>query len=173
MNTTAFRAFVIIVTALSWVAVLIWLAGLALWLLATIAGGGSVSEEEINRVTSPDGAVDAMVLERNGGATVDYAYDVHLVPAGATVEEGADPAARLYGLTRGTASPGPYGLAVRWEDNEQVSVDYLEARSIIIEPTEPVMVEGRSITVTLHAGVTGGPRLPITTTPGPTPTPTG
>jgi hypothetical protein len=45
--------------------------------------------EEIGRVKSPDGVVDAVLVRGNGGATTSFTYSVFLVPAGTSFNETA------------------------------------------------------------------------------------
>ena len=47
-------------------------------------------QEEFSRQTSPDGILDAVVIQRNPGAFSSYLYDLYLVPKGRNV--GEDPA---------------------------------------------------------------------------------
>ena len=47
-----------------------------------------VSREEINRITSPDGKVDAILVETDAGATTSYGYNVYIVPKGGNFEVG-------------------------------------------------------------------------------------
>ena len=37
---------------------------------------GIASEDEVARVTSPDGRVEAVLIETNGGATTSFGYKV-------------------------------------------------------------------------------------------------
>jgi hypothetical protein len=57
---------------------------LATGLLAVVVAmlaGCAPSQQELWRLTSPDGRVDAVFVEVNGGATVDFAYNLFIVPA--------------------------------------------------------------------------------------------
>src|SRR5271169_4122620 len=42
--------------------------------------------KEFSRQTSPDGVLDAVVMQDNPGAFSSYLYDLHLVPKGAKAE---------------------------------------------------------------------------------------
>lgn len=44
--------------------------------------------EEIQRLRSPDGKVDAVLVRCNGGATTSYSYRLSLVPPGGKNEDG-------------------------------------------------------------------------------------
>lgn len=43
------------------------------------------SFDEVSRVTSPSGKVDAVLVERNGGATTSFSYEVFVVPKAKSV----------------------------------------------------------------------------------------
>jgi hypothetical protein len=47
--------------------------------LALLAGCSLVSRDEVARVASPDGRVEAVLIETNGGATTSFGYEVHVV----------------------------------------------------------------------------------------------
>ena len=53
---------------------------------------GEWSYSEIRRVKAPDGVVDAVLVEGNGGATTSFSYSVFLVPSGTTF----DPSQRVF-----------------------------------------------------------------------------
>src|SRR5215475_9506392 len=55
-----------------------------------------LSFDEVSRITSPSGKVDAVLVERNGGATTSFSYDVFVVPKGKSVARGSE-IAYLYG----------------------------------------------------------------------------
>jgi hypothetical protein len=66
------------------------LALIALALLVNTACGniaGELHYEEIERVKSPDGVVDAIIVRGNGGATTSYNYSVFIVPSGVAFDE--------------------------------------------------------------------------------------
>ncbi len=60
---------------------------LALAFLAFMLGACDVDIEEVYRVTSPDGIVDAVMIRKNAGATVPFVYEVHVVPKGEKTKE--------------------------------------------------------------------------------------
>lgn len=47
-----------------------------------------VAQREVSRLTSPDNKVDAVLVERNVGATTSYSYHVYIVPKGTKVKRG-------------------------------------------------------------------------------------
>jgi len=129
---------------------------LALAALLALSGCGddSVSRVEVARVAAPDGKTDAVVIEVNGGATADFAYDIFVLPHGAAVD--GEAALRLYGATRNAHA---YGVNLRWASPAQLRVEYLEARRILQEPRTvtvagtPVQVEAVAVEMLLMATV--------------------
>ncbi len=51
--------------------------------MLTVIVQSSVGEEEFSRKTSPDGVLDAVVMQYNPGAFSSYIYYLYLVPKGA------------------------------------------------------------------------------------------
>ena len=58
----------------------------AIALLASTYGCGA-SDEEVKRIPSPDGVVEAVIVLVHGGATVALFHDVYIVPKGARTQE--------------------------------------------------------------------------------------
>lgn len=110
--------------------------------------GNAVGRDEVARVTSPDGALDAVLIETNGGATTSFGYDVEVVPHAAKAD--AATAATLYGATRNAQA---YGANLRWVGTRELSVEYLQARWT--HQKESVATVGNErVAVVLHPGVT-------------------
>ena len=76
-----------------------------------LAGCGS-GAREVLRQRSPDGKIDAMLLERLHGDTVDY--EVRAEPVDAADGQGGT-LLTWTGITRGVVCPRPYAL--RWTTN--------------------------------------------------------
>ena len=108
--------------------------------------GCFVSKAEVARVPSPDGALEAVVTEVDGGATTSYAYVVSLGPAG---QRGTSRIAYLDGAARSARS---WGVNVRWPTNEAVEIEYLTARETELERST-IAIGGRTIRVTLRSGI--------------------
>src|SRR5690349_17819073 len=85
--------------------------------------GGCVTSDEVARVPAPAGQVEAVVLERNGGATTSFGYEVYVVPRGRRPRAGAL-VADFYGATR---SGSAYGVNPRWGPGPQLTLEYLTA----------------------------------------------
>ena len=108
---------------------------------------GLVSRDEVARVSSPDGRIEAILIETNGGATVSFGYEIWLREK----DRGSgELVARLYGAGRNESA---YGANLRWTDDRQLSVEYLEARQETLEKPR-VTVGGREIHVALKSHVT-------------------
>jgi hypothetical protein len=93
---------------------------------------------------SPDGRVDAVLIETNGGATTSFGYGVHLVPTGeASV---GNEVASLYGATRSACA---YGVNLRWAGASRLIVEYQQAQQAKAADAE---LERKKIVVQLKAG---------------------
>lgn len=109
---------------------------------------GDVGRDEVARATSPDGLIDAVLVETNGGATTAFGYEVHIVPRGAEPSETSQ-AAFLYAAARGE---GAGGANLRWSTPTSLSIEYLSARSVeLMKPS--AVVDDHAITVELVAGI--------------------
>jgi len=107
---------------------------------------GCESRDEVLRVTSPDGRVDALVFEENCGVPCSFAYEVELVAKG---DRGGEEAALLEGAVRGQNA---WGVNLNWIDSNKLSVEYLRAENAkLLKQT--VRIGGRNVTVSLHSGV--------------------
>jgi len=124
------------------------------WLLftaATLAACGAPqrgADVEVARVTSPDGAVDAVLTERNPGATASFVYRIHLVAHGDAWDDGLV-AVELYGATRNASA---YGVDLRWRDAGTLEASYLQARSVDVR-RRSFDVDGHAIAIALREGV--------------------
>jgi len=109
---------------------------------------GCPSFDEVARSTSPDGQVDAVLVEVNGGATTSFGYRIHVLPKGKAPSDESE-AASLYGAAR---SESAYGANLHWRSGSALVVEYLTARSAELKhPT--TSVGGEEITVELVAGI--------------------
>ncbi len=88
-------------------------------------------------------------MEDNGGATTSFGYTVLVAPVGSSHSRGTRVAA-FYGATR---SERAYGVNARWVSDEVLQIEYLKAQSAGVEPRGSFTVNGRSISVSLQAGV--------------------
>jgi len=63
---------------------------LILLLAVTLQSCDYAGQEEIERITSPDSMIDAVVIRTSAGATTSYGYMVHIVPAGGETRKGRE-----------------------------------------------------------------------------------
>ena len=106
------------------------------------------SRDEVARTRSPDGVIDAIVVETNGGATTSFGYEIDLARAGGGLLS-ARRVAFLYGAGR---SANAYGVNLRWMGPDALAVEYLDAKSANLE-VPLVSIAGRSISVALAQGI--------------------
>jgi len=114
--------------------------------LTLLTGCGFVSRDEVARVPCPDRRVEAVLIETNGGATTSFGYEVYVVAKGRPPN---DQVAWLYGAGR---NENVYGANLKWTDDHELVIEYLEARDQRLERAS-VSVEGRVIKVSLRSGV--------------------
>jgi len=105
------------------------------------------SKDEVARVASPDGKLEAVLVETNGGATTSFGYGVHVVERAGKPDDSA--AAFLYGAVR---SESAYGANLRWEKSDRVTVEFLNAKSSKLE-VPSVSVGGRMVSIAIRPGV--------------------
>ena len=128
-------------------------SALILSALATV-GCFSISDtsfDEVSRVSSPAGKMDAILVETNGGATTSFGYYVFVVPPGVKLTKRDEKyiVARLYGAIR---NQGAYGANLRWSVKERLQIEYLRSKAAeVIEPT--VNYDGVDVAVELRGGV--------------------
>jgi hypothetical protein len=117
-------------------------------LLCCFATGclASNSKDEVAAVASPDGVVEALVIETNGGATTSFGYEIDLREKGRRHSERV---AYIYGAVR---NENAYGVNAKWMSNRELRLQYLTAKSETLEK-ERVTIAGREITIALQTGV--------------------
>jgi hypothetical protein len=107
---------------------------------------GCSSRDEVSRVTSPDGRVDALVFETNCGVPCSFGYEVEL---GAKGSRRGEQVVSLDGAIRNGQA---WGINLKWLGPDKLSVEYLRAEDArLLKPT--VAVADRDITVSLLSGV--------------------
>jgi len=109
---------------------------------------GCVSRDEVARVRSPGGDIDALVVERNGGATTGFVYEVHLVPAGGKRGLTTEVAVLQEAIRNDRAG----GVNARWRSPDLLAVEFLTARRSDLSNAH-VRVASREVTVYLCPGV--------------------
>lgn len=129
-------------TAALLVALTLTLAG-----CGTLAGETAEVGEEVTRIVSPDGEIDAVLTESNSGATASFVYDIHILPHG----QPATPESRNAELSGATRSKTAYGVTLSWSDADTVLGEYLTA-DVVDQASPTTSVEGKEITVVLRDG---------------------
>jgi hypothetical protein len=121
---------------------------LAFALIAVALSCSVVSHDEVARVTSPNGALDAILIETNGGATTSFGYLVYVAPKGASAAD-TSKVASLYGATR---SDQAYGVNLIWRSPEDLALEYLSAYSADLLQ-ESISIENHSVRIALVSGI--------------------
>ena len=140
--------------SLKWI---LWIVGTlatlfigAVLLLAWLSSGlvGEPSKDEVARVVSPTGKVDAVLFETNGGATTSFGYEIYVAEHGA--QPAGAPAIFLYGAVRNRHA---YGANLKWTSPDSVAVEFLSAESTKIKQ-QTQSIGTQVIYFTVHEGVT-------------------
>ena len=118
-----------------------------LLIVRALADSSDVSEDEVARARSPDGRLEAVLVERNAGATTSFGYVVHVVPVGDT--PGTHEVAFVYGAVRNTSA---YGVNLRWLSSHQLRIEYWNAKSSELKQPK-VVAGGHTVIVSLAPGV--------------------
>ena len=122
-------------------------AGAVLMLLV-----GCTGRHEVSRVSSPDGALDAVLLESSSGAAPSADYSIYVVKHGAPL--GRSPAVMyVHATPRGDASDA---VAPRWADDNSLAVDYQVAGTVTV-PRREIRLENRSVRITPRPGALDPP----------------
>jgi hypothetical protein len=125
-------------------------SAVAVVLAAGLVAAGCIptARDEVARVTAPSGDVDGVVVERNAVASASPGYEVHLVERG----KAPGAATRVASLSGATRNDAAFGVNLRWDALDQLTVEYLDAKTSQVE--SPVArAAGRAITVVLRPGV--------------------
>jgi hypothetical protein len=110
---------------------------------------------EAVRVPSPSGRIDAIVIEANTGPNSSSSYDVFLVPSGGEHSSGVH-IASLYAARRNRTA---YGVNLKWNGPEELSIEYLEASAAEIM-RDRASIEGEQVQVKLRKGIEDPDALP-------------
>ena len=108
---------------------------------------GEPSKDEVARVVSPTGKIDAVLFETNGGATTSFGYEIYVVEHGA--QPAGSPAISLYGAVRNEHA---YGANLRWASPDSVAVEFLSAKSTKIKQ-QAQSIGTQSVHFSIHEGV--------------------
>jgi hypothetical protein len=113
---------------------------------------GCSSRDEVVRVTSPGGSVDALVFETDCGTLCSFGYEIRLAPKGG---RNGEEVAYLDGAIR---NEDAWGVNLKWLDANKLSIEYLRADYSVLQK-QAVNVGGHTVIVSLHVGV-NDPRAP-------------
>jgi hypothetical protein len=119
-----------------------------LLIVALILASACWSSDEVARTSEPAGRLDAVVVERNGGATTSFGYEVYVVPRGPPPYTGTL-VADFYGAVR---NENAYGVNARWTAGHQLRIEYLRAQSATLRHEETT-IAGTSIRISLRDSV--------------------
>jgi hypothetical protein len=114
--------------------------------IVCIGCGPTFSNDEVARVSSPDGTMDAVLFESNAGATTSFGYEVQLGAKGVRTGKSV---ARFYGAVRNSQA---YGVDLRWQRNDTLSIEYLTTKAPP-RVQDLVDVNGRAVRIVTHSGV--------------------
>ena len=106
------------------------------------------SRDEVARVASPSGRIDAVLVETNGGATTSFGYKVLLVPTGGKFSDGVE-VASLYGAARNESA---YDANPEWDGAQNLVVEYFTAKSEP-SPKNTANIAGEQIQISLRSGI--------------------
>ena len=110
---------------------------------------GKWTRDEVSRITSPSGEVDAVLVEENGGPTISaFGYQVFLVKSGEKYDSGIE-AAYIYGAVR---SEHAWGVDLDWIEPKVLSVEYLRAKAEA-KVTSPIQINGEEFEIRLKSGI--------------------
>jgi len=123
------------------------MATLGILLLALLGGcKEQPSSFEVASVTSPNGSLEAVLTETNGGATTSFGYEISVGTKGA---KKLDRVASLYGAIRNEQA---YGVNLRWVNDHTLQIQYLQAKAVQ-NVSQTVNVAGQQIAIELQSGV--------------------
>lgn len=105
------------------------------------------SRDEVAWAQSPDGRIDAILLEINGGATTSFGYVVELHPASHRGEKPVE-AGKFYAAVRSNCA---YGIDLHWVDRSTLALRFESARQVAVPAS--VNVSGRPIRILAQSGM--------------------
>jgi hypothetical protein len=106
----------------------------------------SPSSYEVAHVASPNGKLEAILTETNGGATTSFGYDVSI---GVKGSKSLRRVVSLYGALRNEQA---YGVNLSWPSDGVLRVSYLRAKAVQ-NVSKNVDVAGQPVEIELQSGV--------------------
>lgn len=107
---------------------------------------GCTSRDQVVRVTSPDGQVDALVFESDCGAIRDVMDEVWVVPRGS---RHGDEVAWFDDAVR---SERAWGVNVKWDSAHHLVIEYLSAGQAKLLMQKAV-IAGQDVQISMHDGI--------------------
>lgn len=104
------------------------------------------SSYEVVHVASPNGSLEAVLTETNGGATTSFGYEVSVGTKGAKT---LTHVASLYGALRNEQA---YGVNLSWTGEHVLRVQYLRAKAVQTF-SKSVTVGDEQVEIELQSGV--------------------
>ncbi len=104
------------------------------------------SKVEVQRVASPSGELEAVVIEEDGGATTSKGYAVYIVERGNA--ELGDHCAYIYGAR---LSENDYGISIEWSAEDHLEIHFIRAK--FVEYEESIIVGDRLVEISLNGEV--------------------
>jgi hypothetical protein len=120
--------------------------------------GCEAARQDIRRVPASGRAIEALLVERNPGATGDFFYEVHIVPRGGAASRSKEPVLKIM-----WAGP-PASIALEWTTPSLLTIKCCE-EAIVMHFTnrwtgQDAEGQTRTIAVQLDTPTGRGPRLP-------------
>ena len=107
---------------------------------------GCTSRDQVARITSPDGRLDALVFESDCGAVCDVVDEVWVVPKGS---RHGDEVAWFDDAIR---SEHAWGVNAKWDTANHLVIEYLEAgqAKLLMQKT---VIAGQDVQVSMRSGI--------------------
>lgn len=115
--------------------------------MAWFLGGSQLHQEEISRLLSPSGQIEAVVTEADAGATTSNSYWVHVLSRGE--KKMGQPAVVLSGAQRNEKENGVH---VHWVAPNTLQIEYFKAKNVIVH-AQMVTVGSNTVQIQLRSGV--------------------
>lgn len=92
-------------------------------------GKGLISEVETHRMVSPNGKIDAVIIEADGGATTSVIQRLYILKRGD--QPSGKPVAFIDGavINNKETNSTKYGVMIKWKSPNELLVQYSDARN--------------------------------------------
>jgi hypothetical protein len=120
--------------------------GVLILTVLTVGCNEQSSSYEVAHVTSPNGSMEAVLTETNGGGTTSFGYKVSVGEKGA---KRFTDVASLYGALRNEQA---YGVNLSWTGEYVLNVQYFRAKAVR-NVSKSVTIGAHQIKIHLESGV--------------------